>query len=244
MDKYAKQHTVDAYRFELGNVGDPQVVQSYIDNTLNNIDNCLARRVAWGIGASMPDIGSGPSMVSANSAPTYASLYPLNPGQEANKSNEGLQVAIVASDAMTSTADVSAIMAVLEPQKVSLTIVAPRIGTLKTGVNATASFITTSDVFYDAVFVGSCAASNGTCEAGLSMDASGFIMQAYGHGKAVGLLGSNGGTVAKALRIMNEPGVYVGAASAVTMDVLHALAGPVRFPQRFPTDDVAAICEG
>lgn len=239
LDKYAQQHTVDAYRFELGNVGNPPVVQAYIDNTLNNIDNCLARRVAYGVGATLPAVGSGPrTNLTAQSTP-YKSLYPLNPGQEPNKSNEGLQVAIIANDTLTSTSDIAAMMGELTAQKVSLYVVAPRIGELKTGVTANASFITTSDIFYDAIFIGSSMSSNGT---GLDMNSYNFVDEAYGHGKAIGAFGSSGSAILKSLGIAGMPGVYSGGAGAVTTDVLNALSGPVRFPQRFATDDISAIC--
>jgi catalase len=246
MDKFAQQHTVDAYRFELGNVGDPTVVQNYIDNTINSIDNCLARRVAYGVGATMPAAGSGPSASSSNRSAKFPSLYPLNPGQEPNKSNEGLQVAIIANDTLTSQADVSAIMTLLAAQKVSLTVVAPHIGTLKTGVVANASFITTDDIFFDAVFVGSSMDTSASSGSGLDRDSFGFVLEAFGHGKPIGGIGSTANAIFKTLGILPAPGVtpgvYTGGAAKVTKEVLDALAGPVRFPQRFPTDDIEAIC--
>lgn len=148
-------------------------------------------------------------------------------------------MALIANDTLGTTSDVQALMAQLSQQKVSLAVVAPRVGELKTGVTANASFITTSDVFYDAVFIGSAAGTNGT---GLDPDSYQFVMEAYSHGKAIGALGSSGSAILKSLGISGAPGVYSGSASAVTMDVLTALSGPVRFPQRFPTDDVQAIC--
>ena len=127
----------------------------------------------------------------------------------------------------------------LSEQKVSLAVVAPHVGSLKTGVMANASFITTSDVFYDAIFIGSSTTMNGT---GLNMDMYSFVMDAYSHGKAIGALGSSGMNILKSLGIANMPGIYSGGAASVTTDVLKALSGPVRFPQRFPTDDIVAIC--
>lgn len=247
LDKFAEQHTVDAYRFELGNVGDADVVQRYINNTLNSIDNCLARRVAFGIGSTMPEMGSGPSgsgTIQSNSSmpKTFSSLYPLGATQEPHKSNEGLQVALIANDTLGTQADVQAMMSLLSAQQVSLTVVAPRIGMLKTGVTANASFITTSDVFFDAIFIGSLATTNGTSGSGLDMDSYNFVMEAYGHGKAIGALGSSGSGILSGLAIQSKPGVYSGDAARVANDVLDALAGPVRFPERFPTDDVKAIC--
>ena len=239
LDVYAQQHTVDAYRFELGNVGNPPVVQKYIDNTLNNVDNCLARRVAWGVGATLPAVGSGPRTNLTSKTTPFKSLYPLNPGQEPNKSNEGLEVAVIANDTLFTKADMAAMMPLLSAQKVLLEVVGPKIGALKTGVVANGSFITTSDVFYDAIFIGSPTSNN---SASLDMSSYDFVMEAYGHGKAIGALGSSGMAILEGLGIAGMPGVYSGNAATVTKEVLKALSGPVRFPQRFPTDDVKAIC--
>lgn len=173
----------------------------------------------------------------------------------------GLQVAIVANDTLTSATDVQTMTSLLSAQGVTLTVVAPRIGSLQSGVTANASFITTSDIFFDAVFIGSLDASvddeaaadsagyvrpsistNATATDALDSASYNFLMEAYGHGKAVGIIGSSGNTILRS--IANEAGVYTGDAASVTNDVLDALAGPVRFPERFPTDDVDAICDG
>lgn len=146
MDIYAQQHTVDAYRFELGHVADPSVVENYINKILNPIDNCLARRVAYGIGAPMPTIGSGGTTNLTNATTPYPSLYPLNPGQETNKSNAGLTIGILAAENMLSTADLAAIMPLLSAQNVMFDIISSRVGSLSSGVNATSSFILTSSI--------------------------------------------------------------------------------------------------
>lgn len=146
LDKYAQQHAVDAYGFELGNVGDDTVVKKYIANILNKIDNCLARRVAYGIGAELPAVGSGPMTNVTNITAPYPSLYPLTQGLESNKSNEGLVVGIVASDNILSTADLSAMSSLLSAQKVRYEVVAPRQGPLASGVSAKQSYITTSSI--------------------------------------------------------------------------------------------------
>ena len=82
-------------RFELGHLSDPAVQQRYIDSILNNVDNCLARRVAIGISATLPAIGSGPSR-STNANTTVPSFYPLISSLEPNKSNAGLVIGILA----------------------------------------------------------------------------------------------------------------------------------------------------
>lgn len=95
-------------------------------------------------------------------------------------------------------------------------------------------------VFYDAVFIGSVV--GGTRERGLDPNSYAFIMEAYSHGKAIGAFQPGGAAILQALGIAGEPGVYAGSASEVVTKVLTALSGPVRFPQRFPVDDVKAIC--
>lgn len=263
MDIYAQQHTVDALRFELGNVANASVAQSFIDKILNNVDNCMARRVAYGIGATMPAMGSGPMMSNTSSSRgssmngssmsmDYPSLYPLNPGQEANKSNAGLTVAVLANDTMVTQSDLSAMMPLLMAQQVNIAVVASYMGTLQSGIKATGSFITVSSVFYDAVFIGSSistgnmTAGNGTMSpAMLDSNMMQFVMQAYGHGKAIGALGSDGEAVLMGMGVggSNDTlGLFAGDAGTVTADVLDALSGPVRFPQRLPVDDVETIC--
>lgn len=241
LDVFAQQHTVDAYRFELGNIANTSTVQNYIDNILNNIDNCLARRVAFGVGAQMP--GSGPRTNITNSTTPFPSLYPLTVQMEGNKSNAGLTVAVVANDTVLTQSDLSAMASLLKSQQVSIAVVAPHLGQLKSGVNATASYITTSSIFYDAVFIGS-AGNSSSGALLLDPSAQGFVMEAYSHGKAIGALGSSGAGFLQGLGlgVDNTAGLFAGDPSQVTTSVLGALSGPVRFPWRFPTDDIETIC--
>ena len=76
------------------------------------------------------------------------------------------------------------------------------------------------------------------------MDAMSFILSAYAHGKPIGALGSNGAALLQSLGLAanSSLGMFSGDAESVTRDVLNALSGPVRFPQRFPVDD-ASICQ-
>ena len=92
---------------------------------------------------------------------------------------------------------------------------------------------------YDAIFIGSLA---GAFELAPFPTVE-FIREAWGHGKAIGafgngsqILGMAGYTADSAL------GIYQGDAAAVTTQVLDALSGPVRFPQRFPVDS-PTICQ-
>jgi catalase len=162
---------------------------------------------------------------------------------EPNKSNIGLSVAVLANDTLFSQSDLQAMSFLLADQGVSVTIVAPHIGPLRSGVNATASYITASSIFFDAIFIGS-SQSNSTGALSLDLNAQSFVLEAYSHGKAIGALGNSGQEIMRGLglTVNAADGLYAGAAAQVTNDVLAALSGPVRFPWRFPTDDVDAIC--
>jgi catalase len=244
MDPYAKQHTVDAYRFELGNVANMSVAQAYIDQTLNSIDNCLARRVAYGIGATLPALGSGPSTNTTFQNAQFPSMFPLNPGMEPNKSLAGLAIAVVANDTLLSLEDYETLNSAFGAENVTLTVVAPRMGMLETGVNATASYITASSVFYDAVLIGSPESGNSTGSSSLDAMSMAFVKQAYSHGKAIGALGNGGIGVLDGLGFPTNSsmGVYSGATGQVATSVMEALMGPVRFFARFPIDDLDVIC--
>ncbi|OAP62030.1 hypothetical protein AYL99_04233 [Fonsecaea erecta] len=242
LDAYGQQHLVDGYRFELGHVTDPNVTMTYINTILNPIDNCLARRVAYGIGAVMPALGTGGPITQPGSNKSYPSLYPLNPGVESNKSNAGLTVAIIADDNMLTVSDLQAMEPILSSQQVGFDIVAPHVGMLASSVNATSSYTLTSEVMYDAVFIGS-SANGSISTTPNSMAASHFILDAYAHGKPIAALGSNGAQLLQHLQLNanSSIGLYTGNVPTVTMNVLNALSGPARFFQRFPVDD-PAIC--
>ncbi len=248
LDQYAQQHTVDAYVFEVGHVDNKGVQQRYIDNILNKVDNCLARRVATGIGATLPAVGSGPRTNTTTNATAskIPSLYPLTQSFEPNKSNAGLVIGILASDTRLSLADLTAMLPMLTSQQVLYEVVSTHIGPLQTGVAANQSFVTTSSIFYDAIIVGGATSANGSTPVTNSLadfNMKSFLQEAYGHGKAIAAIGDAGAATFSAMGISGDAsmGIYQGSAAAVVMDVLGALAGPVRFPQRFPVDD-PSIC--
>ncbi|KAJ2980391.1 hypothetical protein NQ176_g2674 [Zarea fungicola] len=163
---------------------------------------------------------------------------------EPNKSNEGLVIGILADDGILSPADLGDVVPLLSAQRVLYEVVAPRMGHLQSGVVANQSFITTGSIFYDAILVGSIARSSGPprpCSAmTVQLD---FLAEAYSHGKAVGVIGS-GSALLQCLgyRADEMTGVFSGGAQDVTTNLLTALSGPVRFPNRFPVDD-PNICQ-
>lgn len=243
LDRFAQQHTVDAYRFEVGHVSDPKVQLNYINNILNKVDNCLARRVAFGIGVLLPALGSGPTKKQSSKKSKFPSLYPLATSQERKKSNEGLTIGILGGDKYLSTADLSTLQPILATEKVSYEVIASHMGNLDTGLFSNQSFITTSSIFYDAIIVGSSVAGKNKKPDPLSPEAADFLREAYSHGKAIAAIG-NADALFKTLGIQTDAtlGIFRGGASSVAKNILAALSGPVRFPQRFPTDDLRSIC--
>ena len=154
------------------------MVENYINNILNNIDNCLARRVAYGVGAPLP------SPVRLNTTlPTYPLQFGL--ANQGNLSVEGLVVGILANDSLFSSLDFAAITGVFKSLNLLFEIIAPHQGQLNTSVQANSSYITTSSVFYDAIIIGGSLSSTnvGTIR--------GVVKQAYSHRKPIGSWGNS-----------------------------------------------------
>ena len=98
-------------------------------------------------------------------------------------------------------------------------------------------------ISYDAILIGSMG-SNATVQSPTMFAASQFVLQAWSHGKAIGAIGTGGMKVLNSMGLAVAPdlGIFNDNAAASTSDLLDALSGPVRFPQRFPVDDVS-ICK-
>ncbi|KUJ06328.1 heme-dependent catalase, partial [Mollisia scopiformis] len=175
-DNYSQQHTVDGYRFEVGLVADQNVKINFVNKVLNSIDNCLARRVAYGLGIPLPAAQEGTANVSGV---MYPSQYPLQ--YTTPQPVVGLSVGIVTDSAGPSTSDLAAIQQVFDGQQLLFDIIAPHQGPLTRGVSATQSYITSSSVFFDAVII----VGNNTS----LPDLQAFIQEAYTHGKPIGALG-------------------------------------------------------
>jgi hypothetical protein len=96
---------------------------------------------------------------------------------------------------------------------------------------------------YDAIVIGSLT-SNTTVENSTAFASGQFVLEAWSHGKAIGAIGSGGVNFLDSIGLTVDPalGIFNDNAAAVAGDLLDALSGPVRFPQRFPVDD-ASICQ-
>ena len=242
LDQYAQQHTVDAYRFELGHVS-AKVQAEYISNVLNQVDNCLARRVAYGIGATLPTIGSGSSSTNVSKFP---SLYQLTPDTLSSRL-DGLFVGILASDTSLSAADLSSLTAVLTASSVLHEVIAPRQGLLRTGATANQSYLTTSSIFYDAIVVGGPVGDNSSAPVSMQPPVLDFLREAYGHGKPLGFISPPMSFISDLGYPVNpDIGIFStgngNSTSTLAQSILAALQSPGRYPQRNPVDDIGAIC--
>jgi catalase len=227
-NNYSQQHTVDAYRLEIGLVADQDVKINFVNKVLNSIDNCLARRVAYGLGIPLPAVQATPNV----SGIIYPSQYPLQ--YQTPQPVVGLSVGIVTDNAGPSASDLAALQQVFDGQQLLFDVIAPHQGLLTRGVSATQSYITTSSVFYDAVIV----VGNNT----QSPDLQAFVQEAYTHGKPIGALGGT-----SSLFLSLQPQTNIGlfsemSANTLAQDIAAAIALPGRYPQRLPIDDIQAIC--
>jgi catalase len=228
-NNYSQQHTVDAYRLEIGLVADQDVKINFVDKVLNSIDNCLARRVAFGLGIPLPAAQKTPQV----SGIMYPSQYPLQ--FKTPQPVVGLTVGIITDSAGLAPTDLAAMQQLFDGKQLLFDVIAPRQGLLTRGVSATQSYITTSSVFYDAVIV----AGNNTA----LPDIQAFVQEAYTHGKPIGALGG-ASTMFRTLQPQTSIGLF-SATSAATLaqDIAGAIALPGRYPERLPIDDIQAICE-
>ena len=231
MDQYAQQHTVDAYRFELGHVSNPNVTAKYISTILNPVNNCLARRVAFGVGAPMPAIGTGSSVVPNT---TFPSIYPL--ATNVSIPVTGLMVAILTTSDDIPMATYKTLTSALSSDKALFEVVASHQGVLASGVPSNESYVTTSSVLFDAVVIVSGGFSANTS---IPMVQQEFVREAFGHGKPIG----EGGSGFLSSLQLTGMGLFMSSdAGSVMSSVIGSMEMPGRYPQRNPLDDVKAIC--
>ena len=240
IDEYAQQHTIDAWRSDLNHISNKTVVNNYIETFLNQIDNCMARRIAYGIGAPMPALGTG-STQKPNT--TYPLWYPL--GENAGTLPvAGLNIAVLADEDTLTSADWKTLQSAFEGKQLNYSVIAPRAGELKSGVSANVSYITGgTSVFFDGVILGS--STNGTTANDPSRrDQTDFLRTSYGHGKPMVAIGNGISTFNDMGYPANSTlGVFgANSASDAVNDIVNSLAKPGRYPNRLPLDDVQSIC--
>ncbi|MBO0701641.1 MAG: catalase [Candidatus Dormibacteraeota bacterium] len=176
MSGWERDHIVAAYCFELGKVTVPEVQQRALER-LRNVDLELARRVAGGLGLQPP--GSALTENHGRRSPALSLLH--RPGETVPTR----KVAVMIADGVRGT-DVEACRTHLGSKGVVVETIAPHGGRIPASDGATVTvdraLPTVGSVLYDAVLVLS--APEGPAAPAMRD----FVIEAFRHGKAVGVL--------------------------------------------------------
>jgi catalase len=178
-----KQQTVDGLRFEIGKSKSLDVRKRMVD-VLNKVDNNLARRVAFGVGVDLPQ-----KVVDNDNQTTVGISIEDYPKANNIKTRT---VAILTAPG-TNTDEARAMYDYLKKEGAYPAFVGLNLGTTD-GLNITDTYLTTSSVLWDAVYVPS--GTNETMKTMASRTAlfpyeepKMFIMDSFRHGKPIAASG-------------------------------------------------------
>ncbi len=191
-----KQHIVDAFSFELGKVETKEIRERMLSN-LTLVDGGLASQVAYNLGLhilppaevinhSIPADGNPADFQPVVKEGVLDKSSALSMAYTIKESIKTRKIAILVADGVDDESVIAMQDALVEQGAVA-EIVAPRLGTA-TGMNDTLipvdqSFLTTSSVLYDAVYVPG--GTNSVATLAAHPDAIHFLNEAYRHCKAV-----------------------------------------------------------
>lgn len=216
-----KDHIVNALRFELGKV-ETLAIRERMLFLLSKVDTLLATEVADGLGMSVPTKIEGHLNQSIPADGDPAKFQPLPPKLDVGSSPalsmantvkntiKTRKVAFLVADGFDETA-VATLKNALTKNGAQVKIVAPRLGTLKGSSGGSLpidfSFLTTSSVLFDAVYV----LGGDLCAATLKgeADAVHFVNEAYKHCKAIAATGAG-------IALLNAS--YMGEKKLVSVD--------------------------
>ncbi len=191
-----KNHIVNAFRFELGKVDKPEVRKRMLA-LIVKVDKTLAEKVAMGLGLSVPTNFDEPLNMNVpadadtskyqdrNVKPSVKSSKALSMA-DTPKSPKTRMVAILIAEGFDDAA-VTAMKEKLAEAGAMGKLIAPRLGELKGAKNsamADFSFLTSSSVLFDAVYVPG--GQKSTAALKENPEAIHFINQAYKHCKPIG----------------------------------------------------------
>ena len=172
-----KQHIVDAFIFEVGNVLDKLIKQRVVD-MFNNVDSGLAKQIAIGVGAN-PPAQPGQTAVTASS--------PAVSQEKTLKSPQTRKVGILAENGFNFT-EIDQIMQALKKAGVKYEIVSRNLGKITSAdgqqLDVMRNYHTGSSVIYDAVYV---TGGRQCADTLLSQkESKHFVNEAFKHAKAIG----------------------------------------------------------
>ncbi|CEG83139.1 Putative Heme-dependent catalase [Rhizopus microsporus] len=182
---HEQQQVVNNFRFELGKCTSMLVRENFI-KVLNRVDNNLARRVARGIGVHEPE------PVSENHNQTTINLSIDNYKRPNNI--KAKKVAILTGPGI-STSEVEQMRDYLTKEHAYVDVVGIKLGESDDGLNITETYLTTSSVLYDAIYIPS--GSNSTFDFLTKPhpefpydEPSVFVLDAFRHGKPIAVSGN------------------------------------------------------
>lgn len=177
MSPIEKQHIVEAFHFEVGNVMNKQIRQGVVD-MFNKVDNQLAIQIAQGIGATPPAAVS----MKATSAASPAVSQMNTP-----KTARTRKVAILADNGFNYN-EVTQLTSALKHAGLKADIISKNLGMLTSSdgqqLEANKNFVTAGSVLYDAVYVGGDQRSVDSLK--MQDDAAYFVNEAFKHAKTIG----------------------------------------------------------
>jgi catalase len=217
-----QNHIINALRFELGKVETPAIRERMLF-LLSQVDKSLAKRVAEGLGATVPAKLDKPMNMSVpadgdpkkfqpklvtqaiETSPTLSMVDNPNFPKDNIKTRK---IAFLVADGFDDTA-VSEMKQALMTAGAAVMTVAPRLGTL-TGANgekvkADFSFLTGSSVLFDAVYIPGGELSVASLKK--EPEAANFINEAFKHCKAIGASGEGVALLESAGVVATQPGL-------------------------------------
>jgi len=192
-----KKHIIDAFSFELGKV-ETVAIQKRMVGILTQVDRSLAASVAEALGVPVPEEPEYPMNHNVPADGNLDDYQPVNaeppvPHSEALSMQNTVKntiatrkIAVLAADGVEE-ATFSAMKATLEDGGAMVEVIAPRHGSVRSSngseISVKYSFLTSSSVLYDAVYVAGGSESVATLAS--MPDAIHFVNEAYRHCKAI-----------------------------------------------------------
>ena len=214
--EYEKNHIIDAFTFELGKVERISIRERML-GILTQVDLSLASKVANGLGMPVPPKPIYPINHSIPADGIQENYEPIKMKQSLAKSDALSMVNTIKNSIKTRCIAILADNGVdensliemrkeLELQGAKIKIIATKLGIIKslngTEIKVDQSFLNTSSVFFDAVYIPSGLKSVNTLIA--EPDAIHFINEAFKHCKAIAANGEGVNLINKSYAIDNE----------------------------------------
>lgn len=177
MSMAEKQHIIDAFHFEVGNVKDMQIKQRVVD-MFNNVDGQLATQIAMGIGVNPPAVPGGTGVTASSPAVSQENTV---------KEARTRKVAILAENGFNFQ-EITQVIEALKGGGVLPEIISKNLGMITSfdgrQLAVDKNYHTTASVMYDAIYV---PGGHQNVDTLMSQgDSLHFVNEAFKHAKAIG----------------------------------------------------------